>query len=73
MAYYKFSIIEYRLMQDGDEKYIDHIKELPDLVINDNNYVSATLKAEKKYPSEKYVHRLIDTDSENWPKDAKPF
>lgn len=24
MAYYKFSIIEYRLMQDGDEKYIDH-------------------------------------------------
>lgn len=73
MAYYKFSIIEYRLMQDGDEKYIDHIKELPNLIINDNNYISATLKAQKKYPSEKYIHRLIDTDSENWPKDTKPF
>ena len=38
---------------------------MPSLTVQATNYIAATLKAEKAYPSDKYVHQLIDTDAEN--------
>ena len=37
------------------------------------NYIEATFKAQKKYPSDKYTHMLIDTDVEKWPADISMF
>lgn len=43
---------------------------MPSLTVQATNYIAATLKAEKAYPSDKYVHQLIDTDAEKWPVNA---
>lgn len=46
---------------------------MPSLTVQATNYIAATLKAEKAYPSDKYVHQLIDTDAEKWPFNATIF
>lgn len=74
MAHYTFEIFKYKLLTDKDgDTYKDYIDELPDLTIKANNYIEATLKAQKCYPSDKYTHRLIDTNAEHWPADTSVF
>lgn len=73
MAYYTFDIIKYTLITEEGETYKDFIEMMPSLTVQAPNYISATLKAEKAYPSDKYVHQLIDTDAEKWPVNATIF
>lgn len=67
MYKYVFEILKYVLVTDCEEVYKDFIKEMPPLTIEATNYIEATFKAEKRYPSNKYTHQLIDTDAEQWP------
>lgn len=74
MAHYTFEIIKYKLTTDRDgDTYKDHIDRMPLLTVESNNYIEATFKAQKRYPSDKYTHRLIDTDAEHWPDDTSIF
>ena len=74
MAYYTFEIFKYKLVTDKDgDTYRGYIDELPGLTIKANNYIEATLRAQKRYSSDKYTHRLIDTDAEHWPADTSIF
>ena len=73
MANYTFDIIRYKLITEKGNTYKDFIEEMPSLVVEATNYISATLKAEKAYPSDKYTHKLIDTDTEKWPSDTSMF
>ena len=59
MAYYTFEIFKYKWM--------------PHFIVEAENYIEATFKAQKKYPSDKYTHMLIDTDVEKWPADISMF
>ena len=70
MAHYTFDIIKYTLITEEGETYKDFIEMMPSLTVQATNYIAATLKAEKAYPSDKYVHQLIDTDAEKWPFNA---
>ena len=67
MAHYTFDIIKYTLITEEGETYKDFIEMMPSLTVQATNYIAATFKAEKAYPSDKYVHQLIDTDAEKWP------
>lgn len=69
MAHYTFEIIKCKLATDRD----DHIDRMPLLTVESNNYIEATFKVQKRYPSDKYTHRLIDTDAEHWPDDTSIF
>ena len=62
MAHYTFDIIKYTLITEEGETYKDFIEMMPSLTVQATNYIAATLKAEKAYPSDKYVHQLIDTE-----------
>ena len=44
--------------------YKKDIDEMPHFIVEAENYIEATFKAQKKYPSDKYTHMLIDTDVE---------
>ena len=63
MAHYTFDIIKYTLITEEGETYKDFIEMMPSL----------TVQAEKAYPSDKYVHQLIDTDAEKWPANTTIF
>ena len=65
--------IKYTLITEEGETYKDFIEMMPSLTVQATNYIAATLKAEKAYPSDKYVHQLIDTDAEKWPVNATIF
>ena len=67
MANYTFEIVKYKMATNNDETYKDFIDMMPSLTVEATNYIAATLKAEKVYPSDKYTHQLIDTDAEKWP------
>lgn len=67
MANYTFEIVKYKMVTDNEETYKDFIDMMPELTVEATNYIAATLKAEKVYPSDKYTHQLIDTDAEKWP------
>lgn len=67
MAAYTFEIVKYKMVTDNGETYKDFIDMMPSLTVEATNYITATLKAEKVYPSDKYTHQLIDTDAEKWP------
>ena len=70
MAHYTFEIFKYKWITDKDgDTYRDYIDEMPHLIVEAENYIEATFKAQKKYPSDKYTHMLIDTDVEKWPAD----
>lgn len=58
MAHYTFDIIKYTLITEEGETYKDFIEMMPSLTVQATNYIAATLKAEKAYPSDKYVHQL---------------
>lgn len=73
MANYTFDIIRYKLITENENTYKDFIEEMPPLVVEATNYISATLKAENVYPSSRYTHKLIDTDAERWPSDTSMF
>lgn len=73
MAKYIFDIVRYKLVTENENTYKDFIEQMPSLVVEAANYISATLKAEKAYPSDKYTHKLIDTDAERWPLDTSMF
>lgn len=73
MAHYTFDIIRYKLITENGNTYKDYIEEMPSLTIEATNYIAATFKAEKAYPSDRYTHRLIDTDAENWPDNTLIF
>ena len=73
MAHYTFDIIKYTLITEEGETYKDFIEMMPSLTVQATNYIAATFKAEKAYPSDKYVHQLIDTDAEKWPVNATIF
>ena len=73
MAHYTFDIIKYSLITEEGETYKDFIEMMPTLTVQATNYIAATLKAEKVYPSDKYVHQLIDIDAEKWPVNATIF
>lgn len=73
MAHYTFDIIKYSLTTEEGETYKNFIEMMPSLTVQATNYIAATLKAEKAYPSDKYVHQLIDTDAEKWPVNATIF
>ena len=73
MAHYTFDIIKYTLITGEGETYKDFIEMMPSLTVQATNYIAATFKAEKAYPSDKYVHQLIDTDAEKWPVSATIF
>ena len=59
------------------ESYIsveaDYLNVKLPLIVEAENYIEATFKAQKKYPSDKYTHMLIDTDVEKWPADISMF
>ena len=67
MANYTFEIVKYKMVTDNEETYKDFIDIMPSFTVEATNYITATLKAEKVYPSDKYTHQLIDTDAEKWP------
>lgn len=67
MANYTFEIVKYKMVTDNEETYKDFIDMMPSFTVEATNYITATLKAEKVYPSDKYTHQLIDTDAEKWP------
>ena len=67
MANYTFEIVKYKMVSSLSETYKDFIDMMPSLTVEATNYIAATLKAEKVYPSDKYTHQLIDTDAEKWP------
>lgn len=73
MAKYTFDIVRYKLITEDENTYKDFIEQMPSLVVEATNYISATFKAEKVYPSNKYTHKLIDTDAERWPLDTSMF
>lgn len=73
MAHYTFDIIKYRLITENGDTYKEYIEQMPSLTVKAANYIEATLKAEKAYPSDRYTHQLIDTDAENWPADTSIF
>ena len=74
MAYYTFEIFKYKWVTDKDgDTYRDYIDEMPHFIVEAENYIEATFKAQKKYPSDKYTHMLIDTDVEKWPADISMF
>ena len=54
MAHYTFDIIKYTLITEEGETYKDFIEMMPSLTVQATNYIAATLKAEKAYPSDKY-------------------
>ena len=60
MAHYTFDIIKYTLITEEGETYKDFIEMMPSLTVQATNYIAATFKAEKAYPSDKYVHQLIE-------------
>ena len=62
----------WHITEEG-ETYKEFIEMMPSLTVQATNYIAATLKAEKAYPSDKYVHQLIDTDAEKWPVNATIF
>ena len=62
MAHYTFDIIKYTLITEEGETYKDFIEMMPSLTVQATNYIAATLKAEKAYPSDKmYTSSLILT------------
>lgn len=67
MANYTFDITKYRLVTESGETYKDFLDMLPAITVQADNYVAATLKAEKLFPSERYVHQLIHTDADMYP------
>ena len=73
MAHYTFDIIKYTLIAEEGETYKDFIEMMPSLTVQATNYIAATLKAEKAYLSDKYVHQFIDTDAEKWPANTTIF
>lgn len=73
MAYYTFEIVKYKIITKNSKTYKDAIKKMSPLTVEATNYIAATLKAEKAYPSDKYTHQLIDTDAENYPPDTSVF
>lgn len=73
MAAYTFEIVKYKTISDNGETYKDFIDMMPSLTVEATNYIAATLKAEKVYPSDKYTHQLIDTDAEKWPTEFSIF
>lgn len=73
MAQYTFDIVKYKTIIDDGKTYKDFIEMMPSLTVEATNYIAATLKAEKVYPSEKYTHQLIDTDAEKWPTNFSIF
>lgn len=73
MAYYTFDIVKYKTITDDGETYKDFIEMMPSFTVEATNYIAATLKAEKAYPSDKYTHQLIDTNAEKYPQNATVF
>lgn len=73
MANYTFEIVKYKMVTDNGETYKDFIDIMPSFTVEATNYITATLKAEKVYPSDKYTHQLIDTDAEKWPTEFSIF
>lgn len=74
MSQYTFRIIRYKLVTGrngiiGKKK----VRELQNLTVRARNYIEATLKAQKIYPSDKYAHLLVDTDAEQWPPNVTVF
>lgn len=55
MAHYTFDIIKYTLITEEGETYKDFIEMMPSLTVQATNYIAATLKAEKAYPSDIHV------------------
>ena len=51
MAHYTFDIIKYTLITEEGETYKDFIAMMPSLTVQATNYIAATLKAAKAYPS----------------------
>lgn len=73
MAKYTFDIFKYKLVSDNGETVKSLTKKCKPLTVESTNYIAATFKAEKKYPSDKYAHKLINTDAEQWPADTSMF
>ena len=55
MAHYTFDIIKYTLITEEGETYKDFIEMMPSLTVQATNYIAATLKAEKAYPSSSLI------------------
>lgn len=73
MAHYTFDIMRYKLITENGDTYKDYMEQMPSLIVEAANYIEATLKVEKAYPSDRYSHQLIDTDAESWPSDTSKF
>ena len=53
MAHYTFEIFKYKWITDKDgDTYRDYIDEMPHFIVEAENYIEATFKAQKKYPSD---------------------
>ena len=63
MAHYTFDIIKYTLITEEGETYKDFIEMMPSLTVQATNYIAATFKAEKAYPSDKYSCLLYTSPS----------
>ena len=49
MAHYTFEIFKYKWITDKDgDTYRDYIDEMPHLIVEAENYIEATFKAQKK-------------------------
>ncbi|RHH14439.1 sulfate transporter [Bacteroides fragilis] len=73
MANYTFDIFKYKLVTENGKTVKSLTKKCKPLTVESTNYIAATFKAEKKYPSDKYAHKLINTDAEQWPADTSMF
>ena len=74
MPQYTFRIIRYKPVTGKDGIICkEKVRELPNFTIRAKNYIEATLKAQKIYPSDKYAHLLTDTDAEQWPPEVTVF
>lgn len=61
---YTFDVTRYKLQNNGLPDFID----TETVYIKDSNYISATIKIDKKYPSDKYVKQLLHTSDGKFPK-----
>lgn len=60
---YTFDVTRYKMQPNGIPDY----GESKEVDIEDTNYISAMIKLEKQYPSDKYVNQLSKTSDGSWP------
>ena len=60
---YTFDVTKFRMQPNG----IPEFKEMKEVYIESDNYISATIKLDGMYPSDKYVKQLVHTSDGSWP------